>query len=371
MVISKCVPLEISRKRFSDFYTQETPEGMFFVGYRIEEVEDGENKKTKNKNVQMRYSDIETHIIRKIKNDPEWGQGGSGSGDEPVTYEERNPAINLTRPVEWLFDENGDPMVDDDGNQIYELSKSQYWSSIEQSSIVDLKGKKGFVEINGGGKYTEEYILFYDYVNGNVTHVVVDNTGLPLNDDLHDIPVEDFVLYYGSEVKFVEIFRVPPMCRGVVQILHTQESDLVMFSSYTIMEDKTQFIRDIDDTKDLYTNEPIDKTPDGDNDGSKFYIDMEEHKGFIDFQTGDRTECTFMFNKPEIGTTTYIVVDNTGKNYHGYPVKISYGKILDDGDETTIDLEDIEEITYIENEKCIIEVFHSLSADIIVKLTKV
>ena len=369
MVISKCVPLEISRKRFSDFYSQTTPQGVYFVGYRVDE--DGENKK-KNKNVQIKYEDIEFQILQTIKADPEWGQGGSGGGTDPspVVYEERNPAFEVAPGIEFQFDEDGEPIVDENGNQVYEITKSQYWNAIEQSTVIDLKNKKGFVEINGGGAYVEEFILFQNYVEGNVTHVVVDNTGLPIYDDKHEEPVEDFVLYYGSETNFIEIFRVPPMCRGVVQVLHTRESDLILFSSYTIIEDKTKFIRDIDDN-DLQTNEPIDMTPDGDNDGSKFYVDMEQHKGYIDFPTGDRTECTFMFRNPEIGSNTYIVVNNTGVNYHGYPVKISYGKILDDGDESTIDQEDIEEITYVEDEKCIIEVFHSLSADIIVKITKV
>lgn len=362
MVISKCVPLEISRKRFSDFYSQTTPQGVYFVGYRVEE--DDENKK-KNKNVQIKYEDIEYQILQTIKADPEWGQGGSG-----VDSEERNPAFKITPVIEFQFDEDGEPIVDENGNQVYEIKNSEYWNEIEQSTVIDLKNKKGFVEINGGGAYVEEFIMFQNYVEGNVTHVVVDNTGLPIHDEEHIEPVDDFVLYYGSVTNCIEIFRVPPMCRGVVQILHTKKSDLVVFSSYTIVEDKTKFIRDIDDN-DLYTNEPIDKTPDSNDDGSKFYVDMEQHKGYIDFPTGDREECTFMFKNPEIGSNTFIVVDNTGENYHGYPVKISYGKILDDGDESTIDQEDIEEITDVEDEKCIIEVFHSLSADIIVKITKV
>lgn len=65
-------------------------------------------------------------------------------------------------------------------------------------------------------------------------------------------------------------------------------------------------------------------------------------------------------------------MDNTGDNYYGYPVTISYGKIMDDGDDSNGKEPDcIEQITTIENEKAIIEVFHSLSADIIVKITKV
>jgi len=45
---------------------------------------------------------------------------------------------------------------------------------------------------------------------------------------------------------------------------------------------------------------------------------------------------------------------------------------MNDGDDSNGKEPDwIEEITTIENEKAIIEVFHSLSADIIVKITKV
>jgi hypothetical protein len=45
---------------------------------------------------------------------------------------------------------------------------------------------------------------------------------------------------------------------------------------------------------------------------------------------------------------------------------------MNDGDESNGKEPDwIEEITVVEDEKAVIEVFHSLSADIIVKITKV
>ena len=75
MVISKCVPLEISRKRFSQFLEADNPSEMLFVGWKYNE----EGKKV---NVQMKYEDIESHIIKSVKADPEWGQGGGG--DTPV-----------------------------------------------------------------------------------------------------------------------------------------------------------------------------------------------------------------------------------------------------------------------------------------------
>jgi hypothetical protein len=74
MVISKCVPLAISRKKFSDFAIPNKPEEMVFVGYKTDE--DG-----KKINVKMGYELIKDDIIKAIKQDPEWGQGGSGGND--------------------------------------------------------------------------------------------------------------------------------------------------------------------------------------------------------------------------------------------------------------------------------------------------
>ena len=99
---------------------------------------------------------------------------------------------------------------------------------------------------------------------------------------------------------------------------------------------------------------------------------MNNYKGYIEFPTGERDNCSFIFSNPELGSSTYIVVDNTGENYHGYPVTINYGKTMDDGDDSNGKEPDwVEQITTIENEKVTIEIFHSLSADIIVKITKV
>ena len=72
-------------------------------------------------------------------------------------------------------------------------------------------------------------------------------------------------------------------------------------------------------------------------------------------------------------TSEQFVFNNTEENYNGYPVTINYGKTMSDGNDENGEEEDwIEyEVTTIENEKAIVEVFHSLSADIIVKITKV
>ena len=55
MVISKCVPLAISRKRFSDFLVNYEPQDMFFVGYKTNE----EGKKV---NVKMSYDKVKDSI---------------------------------------------------------------------------------------------------------------------------------------------------------------------------------------------------------------------------------------------------------------------------------------------------------------------
>ena len=75
MVISKCVPLAISRKKFSQFLPISDPNNSILVGLkRI----DG-----KQKNIQIPYSELKEDILAAIKADPEWGQGGSGGGDTP------------------------------------------------------------------------------------------------------------------------------------------------------------------------------------------------------------------------------------------------------------------------------------------------
>lgn len=55
MVISKCVPLAISRKKFSDFLVNYEPQDMVFVGYKTNE--DG-----KKVNVRMPYDNVKENI---------------------------------------------------------------------------------------------------------------------------------------------------------------------------------------------------------------------------------------------------------------------------------------------------------------------
>lgn len=412
MVISKCVPLEISRKKFSQFTEVDKPSEMIFVGYKYEYTDTDTKQKTYN--VKMPYDaikeDIKDYVVDVIKQDPEWGQGGSGGGggDTPTPPEVEIydfSAIPMACGFDWeleldefgepLRDEEGNviPKLDEDGNPVIakeedgtakvDITKSETWNDEASSNIINLADKKGFVEINAGGNYTEDYIVFANPVIGSITHVVVDNTGLPYNtiqkgEDIegktYDVPKDEFKLYYGRNtdnwLDATLIFVVPPMCRGVVQILHTAETDLVLYSSYTEVNDATTFVRDVQ-TDDEFTNDPIDKTPEGSNDATTFFINMDENKGYIDFNAENKEECTFVFSQPELGSNTYIVVTNP----NNHDVKVLYGKYMDTNGNGIQDDKDelmISEITDVSpDEKCVIEVFHSLSADIIVKITKV
>lgn len=349
MVISKCVPLEISRKKFSQFIELTEPNEAIFVGWK---VIDGQKK-----NVQLRYEDIKGEIIEAIKADPEWGQGGSGGGDTPEPPVD-NPewyepvVVNdiCAFPISLVWDED----LGDFGRVPY--SEGGTWDDENQTNIVNLQKKKGFVEINAGGNYIADFVMFKNPAIGTVTNVVVDNTGLPT--DTGYIPTEnDFVLYYGMD-KFdeqgnplsYEILTVPPMCRGIVQILHTEETDVIMYSSYSEavglrygIEQETEYVPDmisedeeIGDYGDINyeTNDPVDKTPTGTNDNS-FDIDMQNQRGYIEFQTRGEEEYTFWFSNPELGTSTYIVIDNSGALYK-HDVAINYGKRMDE----TTDVDD-------------------------------
>lgn len=100
---------------------------------------------------------------------------------------------------------------------------------------------------------------------------------------------------------------------------------------------------------------------------------MAEKKGFCEFTTGEKDTYTFVFSTPELGSSTYLIINNKDDNYN-HPVKIRYGKIIDinaNGIQDDKDLELVYDIAEVDDEICIIEVFHSLSADIIVKITMV
>ena len=334
---------------------------MVFVGYK--------NIDGKRFNVQMEYSRIKQDIIRYI--DQNGGLGGGGGAVTPP--EEGTPSEGVTPvqyshvravPVTLSYNEDG------------QLERGQTWDEQNQTNMIDVAKKQGLVEINAGGLYTEDYVYIVNPVWGAITHIVVDNTGLPNPNSPtgYDAPEQDFDLYYGSMSKGYKILSVPPMHRGVVQILHTEDMgmDIVLHSGYSEVPDNgAVFVADVKEG-DEQTNDPIDMTP-TDTETNEFYINMAEQKGYIEFPTGDSEEYTFVFAEPELGSSTYIVINNTGENYHGKPVNIRYGKVIDknnNGIADDGDLEVVYDITTVNDELCVIEVFHSLSADIIVKITK-
>ena len=370
MVISKCVPLAISRKKFSDFLVNYEPQDMFFVGYKTNE--DG-----KKVNVRMPYDKvkdtIKDEVIDYIKEN-----GGivvPPSEDDNQQSQEVIP-VNVSEiaaiPISVTFDEQGEIVKSDSWQEITDNEGNV----VGKTNILDLAKKQGFVEINSGGNYTQEFLLFANPVDGTITNVVVDNTGLS-----EDVPAtEEFTLYYGYQSDDMQgcyqILTVPPMCRGIAQILHTKESkiDIVVHASYTYAIDKqgrdiTKYVEDYKTAEELAdepTNDPENFTPS--TNATEFDIDMDEKKGYIEFiPNGLGSQYTFWFSNPEIGSSTYIVIDNVDENYSG-DVSIWYGKRMD----PTTSSDDVKyEITDVGFERCVIEVFHSLSADIIVKITKV
>lgn len=349
MVISKCVPLAISRKQFSQFEINTVPHEMVFVGYKSI---DG-----KKVNVKMGYEFIKNDIIQYINEN-----GGLADDDKGKLgiY-----TISVTD-----FDENGNPIR-------VPIQEGGTWDQENQTNFINVENKLALIEINAGGQYIEDYVYIYDPIDGSISHVVVDNTGLPCEGSEEVIePVEDFTLYYGGVDNCYPILTVPPMHRGVVQILHSKSMDMdfILHSSCSEVPDKkSKFIKDAQNDSDITNIRPIDKSSEIDRNLDKFYINMEEEKGFLEFPTGDAYEYTFIFSSPELGSLSHIIIDNTGDHYYNHPVKIRYGKIIDQNNNGIQDDDDLEicyDITTIDNEICILEIFHSLSADIVVKITK-
>ena len=376
MVISKCVPIAISRKQFSDFLiNHEKQENMFLVGYKKYDDD-------KRVNIRMPFEKV-TEIIRDDVIDYIKENGGI------IVPPEDNPQSEGVIPVK-VSEIGAYPIsvtIDEEG----QIVKGETWQDITdgdgqvvgQTNILDLAKRQGFVEINAGGDYIEDFLLFANPVEGTITNVVVDNTGLPLGNDEYISPKEGdegyFTLYYGYQSDDMsgcyEILTVPPMCRGIAQIMHTKDSklDIVIHASYSYAldaenKDITKFIQDYKTEEELEnepTNDPEDFTPTAHT--NEYDIDMAEKKGYIEFIPNGAETYTFWFSNPEIGSSTYIVIDNVDEHYKG-DISIWYGKRMKPDDPT----DDIKyEVTTVENERCVIEVFHSLSADIIVKITKV
>lgn len=353
MIISKCVPMEISRKRFSQFDEQYNPQGMQFVGWKFDEVG---NKI----NVRLDYQFIKDDIENLIK---QFIENNGGFPTPPEEDDDNTQGGNPDKPNLGANETFFHKLTTEGDNPTY--------NEFAESHIVNLKKELGAVEINGGGDYCEETVYFTNPIIGSVTHIVVDNTGRDKEKNeteeewvANRKPVNDFVLYYGvkrddnRELALV----VPPWNRGVVQVLHTKNADLIINSSYSpaIVD---EYVADeepsvYDDGSDINI-----VTPDGEI--SNLDIDMKNERGYVEFIPDDHDEYTFWFSSPELGTMTYIVIDNT---VNEKDVLIYYGKEILDQPEKSYRAEITNVIPY---EKCIIEVFHSLSADIIVKITKI
>ena len=346
---------------------------MFFVGYKTNE--DG-----KKVNVKVSYEKVKDYIkddvIEYIKENggivvpPSDDDNQQSDGIIPVNVKEI-----IGYPISVTFDEEGQIVKGDNWQQITD----ENGQVVGETTILDLAKKQGFIEINSGGNYTEDFLLFANPVEGTITNVVVDNTGLPLGNDDFEPAVNDFTLYYGYQSDDMggcyEILTVPPMCRGIAQFLHTKDSklDIVIHASYSYAvdvdgKDITQFIQDYKTEEEILnepTNEPEDFTPISPT--NEFDIEMAEKRGYIEFTPNGADNYTFWFNNPEIGSCTFIVIDNTVNEFEK-EISINYGKRMD----PSTDDDDVKyEVTpVLFGERCVIEVFHSLSADIIVKITK-
>ena len=363
MVISKCVPLEISRKKFSKFVAHLTPEDMIFVGYK----ENDDNTKT---NIKMSYDvikdNIKDDIIKYIEENgiviPPGGGDTPDNPDVPTPDDSPSTAVKINEVYFYRL--------------IKEAEEGQVptWDDEAQTHIINLGKQAGCLEINAGGEYLEDYIYFANPVVGSITNVIVDNTGLP-NKETAEVepPIEgtEFKLYYGSHSYddygnplWYEILSVPPYCMGVAQILHTETRDLIINSTYTpayYVEDVKPVITEDDN------GSAIDHSDELEEETNSFNIDMENEKAFLEFKPTTYDDYTFWFSNPELGSMTYIVINNSEDFTH--PVTINYGKRIVDGSGIVNDR--WYPITEVEEETAVIEVFHSLSADIVVKVTKI
>lgn len=206
----------------------------------------------------------------------------------------------------WV-DENGLEIVDEETGE--PVKNPETWDEETQTNVINLKEKKGFIEINGGGDYVEECVFVTNPYIGAITTIVVDNTGRNRrNNETEDewiqnrIPVTNFRLLYGLRTNdnYELVLEVPPYKRGIVQILHTEKSDLVINSSYT--DALETYIADVVPTStDNVDNIPFEGVIEKeviDGDTKKVYVDMNNEHGFIeiDVAADGKKEYTFVFD---------------------------------------------------------------------------
>lgn len=180
----------------------------------------------------MGYGLIKDDIIAAIKQDPEWGQGGGGN----IPEDKPSEGVIPVNPKELITYNIAIASFDDEGNpERIPISEGGTWDEENGTNFIDVKQKQALLEINAGGNYVEDFVYIYDPVNGSVSHIVVDNTGLPMEDGT-TLPAEnDFTLFYGGIDNCYEILTVPSGCRGIVQVLHSKNMDMdfILHSSYS------------------------------------------------------------------------------------------------------------------------------------------
>lgn len=289
-------------------------ESLYLVGYN---VEDG-TKINRKIRPRVLFSDIERRL------------------DELENKVNPDFEVNKNQTVRVV----PSPVLDDDGNKIY--------------SEIDLKKTLSFVEINGGGDYSDENVIFVNRPFGCITNVVIDNSG----DDNGVPPDGDFVFSIGTVDDKTVVASVPAYNIGVVQILHTTDSDIVISVTYS---DANNYIKDAYVTTEYVDDGVAVMSKTVDDTGDETYvIDMEEQRHFIEFTCKDENNTDkyiFICQNPEYGSMTYLLVNNgTSKT-----VDIWYGKSLDDGGYMYV--------TQIESgNRYIIEIFHGLSYEVVARV---
>lgn len=392
MVISKCVPMQISRKRFSDFVKNHTPQDMVFVGWKYDQEDPQiDLSKKKRKNVQLNYKHIKQDFqlsIEQCKQElKQWviqNGGGSGGGSDTPTQPvyQGIPSQAKFYPVS-MIDQDGFYVqaVDQDGNGLGIPAKNvETWDENAGTNVINLQEKhKGFVEINGGGQYKQDILFVINPYHGSITTIVIDNTGRDRfnaeQDQSELLPKYPFVLKYGIADSYQQVLTVPVNCRGVVQILHSKDSDIIINSSYTSSD-----VIGISDVKIQQNKDDLSDVPyqgrivgvDASGDQWKLYIDMNNQSGFVQISTNDyigKSQFTFMFDKTEIGSMTYLVLDNSNGETD---VVLNYGKIFkqtQDSSDIHVSQQTVDVVSV--GQKSVVQIFHSRSVDIIVKVTKV
>lgn len=225
MVISKCVPLEISRKKFSDFLQCERlqeAQTLFLVGY------DEENGVKKNK--KLRFGDVKAYI------DNVDNRISSTKGEIDTDLAEIWKEINALKGV----DDEGVP-TKPKLNEIVFIPA--VYKEEDKCALINLNNTLSCVEINGGGDYTIEYVLFDNPIFGAVTRIIVDNSGRINDEGVYEAPVSDFILHYGinEHGRHIEIACVPIYHTCIVEILHTKSTDIVINTTYS----PTNFVEDV------------------------------------------------------------------------------------------------------------------------------